>query len=167
MIIVSGSSNDTQMVGVSDKHYSLAQIAEIQLLMHSKLAQLVQAGLDKVRHNPNALTPRVSRVEYREILYDLINQSSKHNIQLILLTRPYAPETKIGNDIALYNTITKEVALEKSIPLIDVQEYFATQSSEFVDDTHFNGEGLRLMAEFIRKELQSGSIIANTNVPIQ
>lgn len=167
MIIVSGSSNDTQMVGVSDRHYSLAQIAEIQLLMRSKFAQLVQAGLDKVRHNSSVLTPRVSREEYREILYDLINQASLHSIQLILLTRPYAPETKIGLDITPYNTITKEVASEKSIPVLDVQENFATQSSLFVDDTHFSGEGLRLMAQFVSDELRRDGIIANIDVLAQ
>ena len=48
-----------------------------------------------------------------------------------------------------YNLLTKITAKEKSIPFIDIDVQFATESQYFSDAAHLNKQGLKRMAEMI------------------
>lgn len=86
--------------------------------------------------------------QYRKILDDIIAESRRYNITLILLTRPYLSNGNNEHSVTSYNEVVKEVASQQSIHLIE--KYFFTQSAMFVDQNHLNQDGLVQMSQLVR-----------------
>lgn len=164
MILFGPSGNDGHEVTISDEQYSFIQIEKIQLLLHTRIARLLQSIIDKhvfarksAKNYP--LVPRVSLTEYAKILSDIIREARANHIHLVFLTRPYLDDHTTQFNAKSYNKLTQEVALQQSIPLIDIEGHFATTSALFNDPTHLNPEGLHQMAQYIIMNLQQMSLL--------
>lgn len=162
LVIMSPSGNDGHLVTVSDAQYSYFQLQKITILLHVRLAQLLQQFIDRYVYLRKSATDyplvqRVSLTEYRKILLNLIAQAHKRGITLVLMSRPYLETKNITYNVTPYNELTKQIARDHSIPFIDSQLHFATASSLYLDPvrdtTHLNESGLKQMGLFIKNEL--------------
>lgn len=159
LVVFSPSGNDGHPVTVDDTKYTLLHIGILELLVHTRLAQLIAQLQDRyiyLRKSPTdvKLVPRVSLAEYKSILSDIISTAKKRHIRLVLLTRPYKEDGKTIYNVEPYNTLTREMATQNSLTVIDVEAHFASMSSLFIDPTHFNQQGLQEMARYIHQSLK-------------
>jgi lysophospholipase L1-like esterase len=112
---------------------------------------------------------------YRNRLNNLVETCKVNNIKPVLITQPQIigdtidPITKIDlgkiayQDIngstgwailELYNNITREVAKNQKIQLIDLANKLPKSSLYFYDFTHYNNEGAKKVGEIIFEELK-------------
>jgi lysophospholipase L1-like esterase len=157
MVLISFGGNDAMRVTESDMNFASRRVRTLKLdtfLHEFRVGQLLLAFSDKAfSWQEPRLVPRVDLKEYKNNLTETIRLSKERKIKPVLLTRPFVGpspnEWWWKNFAPAYNVITQEVAKENSIPVIDVYSYFAEQKRYFVDESHFNEEGHRLMARMI------------------
>jgi len=81
------------------------------------------------------------------------------NAKAILMTQPYG---KLDDQQRLFNKIIKEVSVERSIPLIDLEKSMSENPKYFLSDyLHFNEMGSKKASELISKFLSK--ILSNKN----
>lgn len=166
LIFFSFGANDAHKVIIEDSIYAKTKWIFLPSLLKLKLFQLLFAISDRYILKDtfsNNLVPRVPIGEFKQYLTEIIEQSNKHGVKLILLTRPFtgisfnplnwkysAPE---------YRVVTISIANQLHTPYIDVYELFKDKSNYFIDESHFNKDGHIRMAEIIFREI-------NTIIPI-
>lgn len=141
---------------------------------------LIQFGHnDEIPTKKSATTPD----EFRKNLEKYVNDTREKNAFPVLITavarRHFSPEGKLLDTHKEYSDITRSVAKQLNVPLVDLDEksralllqlgpeaskllYLHLQPGEHpnhpagkADDTHFSELGARLMAQLVLKELRS------------
>ena len=113
---------------------------------------------------------------YRRRLEDLLALARSHDIAPVLITQPalYGPaidpesgvdlrQVRVGEVtgdvqwevLELYNNITREVAEEQTVFLIDLAAELPKNSSLYYDYHHFTNAGAKAVAEIVAGDLQS------------
>ncbi len=157
MVLISFGKNDGNRVTISDRQY-VANKRILYLPYFSKLRifQLLIAVSDiiSIKYNLyNPFIPRVSHAEYYLNLDKIITKAREKNIKVVLLTLPFIGESL--NDVwwknfgPQYNTLTKRIAKQTGVKVIDIYTYFAGKKSYFTDECHFNDVGHKFAAKVI------------------
>jgi lysophospholipase L1-like esterase len=113
---------------------------------------------------PAPTGPRVSVDDYVANLERFRAECVARKIPIVFLTRPHrlpaAEQSRIPTwrgTVPRYNESLLSWANDRSVPLIDVQDYFERhRSADFVDECHFWPEGYQRMGELVFDELVSG-----------
>lgn len=150
---------------------------------------LIQFGHnDEIPTKKSATTPD----EFRKNLEKYVNDTREKNAFPVLITavarRSFSPEGKLTDTHREYSDITRSVAKQLNVPLVDLDEksrallqQMGPESSKLLylhlkpgehpnypdgktDDTHFNELGARLMAQLVLKELRSLKIPVTDHV---
>ena len=133
---------------------------------------LIQFGHND-SHAPTKPEATDANTEYKTNLCRCIDETRAAGATPILITpmvrRTFEPDGKLKDDLQRYADAMKQVAAEKSVPVIDlhasskalVQSLGEKESAKMAnkdgDYTHFNETGARAMAELVMKELPSVS----------
>jgi lysophospholipase L1-like esterase len=161
VVLVSFGANDAHPVSVPDAAYvrSHDRIARMSRLTERlRVAQLGVAAWDRVSTRASgALVPRVPLDDYRFYLREIVRESKRRGITVVLLTRPFQGTSTDPNSwktqAPRYNAATREVAAAEGVALIDVYAAFADKPGVFDDESHFGVEGHRLMAAVVAERL--------------
>jgi lysophospholipase L1-like esterase len=160
LALVSFGVNDAQQVHFSDREFARAKVRWPTLsrfLRSYRVGRLAWMSFSHFTKPQQQLKPRVSLEEYRQNLTDIIRLGKQHNIQVVLLTRPYRgrlSESQARNDQTHhYNQAVIEVAYREDIAVVDLYSHFKGQEDSFADEAHFTFEGHRIAAELIAEDL--------------
>lgn len=112
--------------------------------------------IKKERADNTEYLPRVSKEDYIENINTAYQFCRDRKIIFIVLTRPYVYEAEFfeidstfRRFVPLYNDTLRIFAEKNNIPIIDVQMEFAGKDSFFSDESHFNRNGYKYLAEII------------------
>ncbi|HAV91630.1 TPA: hypothetical protein DCW38_00370 [candidate division WOR-3 bacterium] len=154
-----GWNDCANAMGRQDKEYSPPPkvIINVQrFLLQYKTTLFFLNLIKKDKANSYEYLPRVSKEDYIENINTAYQFCRERGIQFIVLTRPYVYEAKFFETdstfrrfVPLYNETLRILAEENNIPLIDVQMEFAGKDSFFSDESHFNRNGYKHLAEII------------------
>ena len=92
LVLISFGSNDAHPAAVSDREFAATPIRTISMARvagGSRLGQLVLALVDRSRSGGEELRARVSLEDYRRNLVAMIEACAEHDVQVVLMTRPY------------------------------------------------------------------------------
>ena len=140
-------------------HRPVSRLRIDQFLNHWRVGQLLLSVLDRVmvKKPEDFIVHRVSVDEYKDNLKSIVKLAEKHDIAIVLLTRPY-----IGRSWSTwwwktyaheYRAATVELAEQYDIPIIDVYGHFKDQTEYFHDESHFNEPGHRRLASMMLEEV--------------
>lgn len=120
--------------------------------------------------------PKTNLPAFETNLRSIIGIARANNIKLVLMTQPTTWNSKIDAGVAewhwmncvdkvsyheahmdramgQYNDVTRRLASEFNVPLIDLARALPKSSEIIYDDCHFNVVGARVAAEYIGKQL--------------
>lgn len=141
---------------------------------------LVQFGHnDEIPTKKSATTPDEFRKNLEKYVTDTREKSAFPVLITAVARRSFSPEGKLADTHREYSDITRSVAKQLNVPLVDLDERSRTllqqmgpESSKLLylhlqpgehpnypdgktDDTHFNELGARLMAQLVLKEIRA------------
>ena len=154
IVFISFGANDAHRVKISDKDYLRIKHLIPSNILEFRIIQLSIALRDAllVKWKSN-LEPRVNLQDYRKNLEEMISLAKSNNIKIVLLTRPFIGNSQHPlwwkNFGLQYNVLTKRIAEQRGIILIDVYSYFKDKKEYFVDESHFNDTGYKIAAKLI------------------
>jgi lysophospholipase L1-like esterase len=142
-------------------------------LLEKALKEKAHYALIQFGHNDshNRTEPKATdaKTDFKEYLRTYIDSFRKVNVKPILVTpmhrRTFKKDGTLSDILLPYANATKEVALEKKVPVIDLHKMSGALflklgdaastdlSVNAKDRTHFSDKGARTMAEFILKGL--------------
>lgn len=159
-----GWNDCANAIGKEDKEYSPPPkiIVSIQrFLLQYKTTLLFLNFLKKDRTKNIKYLPRVNKVDYVENIKAAYNICIKRGIQFVVLTRPYVydstffkTDSTFRRFVPLYNETLRIFANENNIPIIDVEREFYKKDSFFLDESHFNTQGYKHLAEIIKEYIE-------------
>ena len=170
LVYFSFGANDAQPVRTSDAEYA-ARIDRWRrwqwLRAMPLLAQLTMNAMEGMRPSP-LRTHRVPPREYEKNLEQFVAEARARNIRPVLLTRPfvgsssdpdfwmtYAPE---------YNELTRQVARQQGVDIVDVYEDFRDSPELFTDSLHLSRLGNLRMAEKLLAHLKTLDVVETADV---
>jgi lysophospholipase L1-like esterase len=164
VVLVSFGANDAHQVRVPDAEY-VARHERIELLSRAtaraRIAQLLVQAWDlagMAAASGKALHARVAPDEYAGHLRAIIRSGRDHGVTVVLLTRPFVGSStdpaSWKTHAPAYNAITRQIARDEGVLLVDVHAHFASRPELFDDESHFGVEGHRLAAELIAEALR-------------
>jgi lysophospholipase L1-like esterase len=161
LVLISFGCNDAMHVTISDVEFASRKLRNNnwdQVLMQTRMGQLLLNALDSLPGNAERLVPRVTPEEYKANLIEIIRLAAAQQIKVVLLTRPFTGTSDSvwgwKNFEPQYNAATLEVAKRTGVLAIDVYSFFKDCSECFLDESHLNEMGLREMAKLLNKEIQ-------------
>jgi lysophospholipase L1-like esterase len=163
VVLISFGANDGHLVGMTDADYAQRLARRkgwLTVVTISRLGQLLVDAFDKWESRGRSDAAPVRRVpldDYRANLREMVRLCREHRAHPVLLTRPFEGHThdadswkSVGPD---YNQVTREVAEELGVPLVDVYKEFKRRKGLFEDESHFTPEGHGEAATFVYGEL--------------
>lgn len=173
---VKSLANYSETIGLTFNFYRF-YIAYKQGLVHSnvELEKLPSVEVSETKRTEILAEHQAEFLDnYKKRLNNLVKTCKENNIQPVLITQPQiigdTVDTVTGTDLAsieyqdingstgwaileLYNNITKEVAKEQGIKLIDLAQKLPKDSRYFYDFTHYTNEGAAKVGQIISDEL--------------
>lgn len=162
IVFIGFGANDAHLVAFSDREY-VSSKRFYNVLHRFRLGQLAMQVTDiwtLKKHPKNLLVHRVGLSEYADNLNSMIDLAKKNKSQVILLTRP----NSLDDDFTLdplswisfstqFNELTRKVAKDRGVKLVDFYSYFKDKKAYFVDDSHFTDEGHQIAAQLIYNQV--------------
>lgn len=150
-------------LAVTDGYVDLRRKNEVMLLTDNYMDSVISAQ-----------QPLVEAYEQR--LQDIADTCVRNDIKLILITQPIlfgaGKDSVTGTDLETYkvnssyngkliwklleqyNNVTRKVALERNLLLIDLAQELPKSSVYFYDICHFSNEGAKAVSDIIYRELK-------------
>jgi len=105
----------------------------------------------------------------RNINY-MISLAQSEGVEVMLSTFAFCPDTikqslyafpALNEAIHEHNTVLKEIALERNVPLFDFEKTFPQSREYYNDDIHVNEKGSRLKAKLFSEFIISNKLVVN------
>lgn len=127
------------------------QLARMQRLLSWRTYRLLRSVMLSMRFRP-----RVSVEQYKNNLNNMIHMIRKAKGKAILIRPVFMKKNQDWLPLHLkYDTATRQVAQNLSVPYVDLQNKFENDASLFIeperDQVHFNRKGAKLFAKAIAK----------------